>query len=395
MAATIIKPTDVIQIKRLTTVIFGPPGVGKTSFAQTAEAPITLDFDEGIHRAFNRQTSIRLTSWADIEAADAECKKPEYKTIVVDTAGRLLELMVQQLILESAKNGNKLGGLSISGYGVLATRFLLWSNSVKALGKDIIMIAHEKEEKDGDDRIFRPEMVGKSYSELCKQADQIGYLSIDRAGVRTINFKPSDRATGKDSAGLGQRVVGHLHEPENVNLMAKLLAEAKARITGYSKAQAEAVAKQQAAASPPAPVAPPVAPPPPVVPATVPPPPPPPAPPPPPPPPPVSTPVTEAPEQEDDVPAPAAPAAPPPAQKTDAEIADYMIEQWEIWVGDNKVGHNTITLEQFNAAYRTEYEGLAKLPTAHKSRVWKAIQAFAARLGYVWDKASVTFIVKG
>lgn len=50
MALKLFKSTDQLPMKNLLVVIYGQPGVGKTSLAFTAENPVLLDFDRGVER---------------------------------------------------------------------------------------------------------------------------------------------------------------------------------------------------------------------------------------------------------------------------------------------------------------------------------------------------------
>jgi ribosomal-protein-alanine N-acetyltransferase len=64
MTATLLEPTDVIDVAFVPLLIFGPPGSGKTTLAQTTDSPLTLDFDQGIHRCANRRRAYRFDAWA-------------------------------------------------------------------------------------------------------------------------------------------------------------------------------------------------------------------------------------------------------------------------------------------------------------------------------------------
>lgn len=242
MAAKMIASTDAIEIKNLCALIFGGPGTGKTSLANTGEDVFLLDFDRGIHRSFNRKPTMQFDTWADVEAATPEIAK--HKTVVVDTLERMQMLQIAQIVQGDSKNRTRTGGISLQGYGELARVFALWIAKLKGMGKDIILLAHEKEEKDGEDRYFRPEVVGKSYNEVHKVCDMMGYLYVDRSDKRTLSFKPGDRNVGKDSARIGTVDVGLLEE--NPHYMANLLADAKKRMMEISKRHQDMMAKEVA-----------------------------------------------------------------------------------------------------------------------------------------------------
>jgi hypothetical protein len=72
--------------------------------------------------------------------------------------------------------------------------------ALRGLGKDVLLIAHDKEDKDGDTRIVRPDIVGGSYAEVMKVADFVGYLQMSGKD-RVLDFNPTDRWIGKNPAG--------------------------------------------------------------------------------------------------------------------------------------------------------------------------------------------------
>lgn len=237
MAAKIIEEGEKIEVASLCVVIFGPPGNGKTALAQTADNPLTLDFDRGSHRAFNRKRVVQFDTFSDANEPAVVQAVRSSKTIIVDTAGRLLDTLAIEVISESPKNGTRGGGLALQGWGALKQRFANWMKGLASERKDVILICHEKEEKDGDDRFFRPDIQGSSYGEVAKLADMIGHLSIDMQGNRTLNFSPTDKHTGKNAAGFDPIPVPKLEDAPH--FMAKLLADAKARISGTAQKSSE------------------------------------------------------------------------------------------------------------------------------------------------------------
>lgn len=234
MAAHLIEPTELIDVSSLSMLIYGPPGTGKTSLAQTAADPVTLDLDRGIHRSFNRRSAMRFDCWRDVEQAAKEIARRA--TVVVDTIGRALDLLSVDICDANPKHGTKAGGLTLQGYGALKTMFANWNNHLWAAGKDRILIAHEREDKDGDERIMRPDVQGGSYTELMKSCDLVGYLYRDRQGKRFLDFNPTDRHLGKNAAGWPVLEVPELEQHKA--FLADLLTDAKGRIGRTAEASA-------------------------------------------------------------------------------------------------------------------------------------------------------------
>ena len=196
----IIKSTDSIPVDHPVFLLFGQPGICKSSLGYSAKDPLTLDFDRGAHRAANRRDTLVIDSWADVNELMANSAALEpYATIVPDTVGRCLDVMTAHIISESPKLGPN-GNLSQQGWGVLKNRFRTWTSQLRALGKDVLLIAHDKEDKDGDTRIVRPDIVGGSYGEVMKVADFVGYCYMSGKD-RILDFNPTDRWVGKNPAG--------------------------------------------------------------------------------------------------------------------------------------------------------------------------------------------------
>jgi hypothetical protein len=96
------------------------------------------------------------------------------------------------------------------------------------------MIAHEKEERDGDDRFFRPEIEGGSYTEVIKFTDIIGYLYTEKGG-RFLDCNPSESHTGKNAARWDVIKLN----PSNPNSLAELISDAKSKIGQLSEESAK------------------------------------------------------------------------------------------------------------------------------------------------------------
>lgn len=196
----IIHATEPIEVAHPVFLIFGQPGIGKSSLGYSLADPLALDFDRGAHRAANRRDTLVIDAWADVDELMKDPKALEpYQSITVDTVGRCLDVMTADIALNDPKKAPG-GNLSQQGWGVLKNRFRTWTSQLRALGKDVLLIAHDKEDKDGDTRIVRPDIVGGSYGEVMKVADFVGYAYMSGKD-RILDFNPTDRWIGKNPAG--------------------------------------------------------------------------------------------------------------------------------------------------------------------------------------------------
>ncbi len=239
MAARIIAETDIIDVSRPPVLLFGEPGVGKTSLGQTANKSLTLDFDQGLHRSAFRKTGLRFDSWGDVVEFQQGGGFNDYETIVLDTIGTLLEYLGQSIIKDNAKMGTRAGGLSLQGWGALKTTFGNWLSGLRQAGKQVIMIAHQKEEKEGEEWVLRPDIAGGSYSIVMNCADIVGYMSY-RNNVRHIGWEPTDRYFAKNGAQLKSGPIPDFKL--SPHFMAELLTTAKQNL-GHTAEASAAVAR--------------------------------------------------------------------------------------------------------------------------------------------------------
>ena len=196
------KPSDLKVTPTIKVLIYGQPGIGKSTVALSAPSPVLFDFDGGVQRvngAFQCPT-LQVENWDQVLDAMKE-DLSEFKTIVIDTAGKMLDYMGAYIIGKDQKMAQRDGSLSLKGYGARKTMFVNFLKDVSMMGKNIVFVAHEKEDKDGDLRYVRPEMGGSSLGDLIKELDLVGYMQAI-GKERTIFWNPEDKYYAKNSCNL-------------------------------------------------------------------------------------------------------------------------------------------------------------------------------------------------
>lgn len=242
MALKITRASDPITVERLNTVIYGPPGLGKTSLAFTADTPLLLDFDNGSHRSANRKDTVRVSNWSDVAGITADDLAP-FNTVIVDTAGRALDILTADIIRANPKHGRG-GALTLQGYGELKSRFTSFLKLLNSFGKDVVLIAHMDEQRNGDDIIERLDVQGGSKGEIYKAADAMGRLVIAN-GQRRLLFSPTDAAFGKNPGQLPPLDVPDFTSAEFDMFLASVIERIKGRLNELTEDQREAMAEQQ------------------------------------------------------------------------------------------------------------------------------------------------------
>lgn len=236
----IIKATDAIPVEHPVFLIFGQPGIGKSSLGYSTKDGLTLDFDKGAHRAANRRDTLVIDAWRDVvELMDSPDALEPYASLTVDTAGRCLDVMTAHIAATDPKKAPG-GNLSQQGWGVLKGNFRGWTANLRTKGKDLLLIAHDKEDKDGDTRIVRPDIVGGSYGEVMKVADFVGYVYMNGRD-RVLDFNPTDRWVGKNPAGWAPFKVPPVSQAQS--FMADLFDRGREALGAISEASAKTTAE--------------------------------------------------------------------------------------------------------------------------------------------------------
>lgn len=239
MALKITKAEQSMSITNLTVCLYGQPGIGKTSTAFTAEKPLLLDFDNGAYRSANRKDVVEVAEWKDvafITKADLE----NYQTIILDTAGRALDVLQNHIIASNPKSQNKSGGLTLQGFGALKQEFISWLKMIRSFGKDIVLLAHMDEQRQGDDIIERLDITGGSKNEIYKVSDAMGRLRFD-SNKRVLDFSPSSTGFGKNPAQLDLLQVPNF--AESPNFLADVIQSIKDGINKQTEEQKAYIVK--------------------------------------------------------------------------------------------------------------------------------------------------------
>ena len=188
---------------RVTGVIWGHPGTGKTTLALSMPNPILIDCERGIGRVNGalRKDFVELNSIDEFNIDELAA----YDTIIFDTLGVLLEMFDEKIKRENPKLVKSDGALSLQGYGARKIMFKQFLSTLRKSGKNVLFIAHVQEIKDGDIVKYRPYASGSSVNDLENDLDFMGYMEM-RGGKRSISFTPNDNYYAKNSLGLPQYI---------------------------------------------------------------------------------------------------------------------------------------------------------------------------------------------
>lgn len=153
-------------------IIFGSPKSGKSTLAASADKPILIDLDHGAHRIAGKDRTgldvVECEKWEDFVAVCAAPELKQYKTIIVDTFGAAVDMIIRDKF-SNVMNPAK--------WGAVKSEIMSVCNQLKMTGRSVLFLAHESEEKSDDKIIKRPQCQGKAKDELMKMLDFIGHTT--------------------------------------------------------------------------------------------------------------------------------------------------------------------------------------------------------------------------
>lgn len=198
------KPSEISVNQKYRALLYGNPGLRKSTTGLSAPSPLFVDTDKGWDRiaaTFRRADYIQPDSYDEV-LSDLSGDLSAYESIVLDTGGALLEMMKAYVIKQNQANGQRDGTLSIKGYGAVGREFNRFVNWIYyTLNKNVIVIFHAKERSDNDVTVARLDVEGQTANNIWKSMDIGGFMEM-RGNKYFITFSPSDRFFAKGTRGI-------------------------------------------------------------------------------------------------------------------------------------------------------------------------------------------------
>lgn len=241
------KATEINTSRKFRVLLYGVPGVRKTSVAVSAPRTLLIDTESGYDRVdvrFRRAAYTQPKNYAELLSDLVPENVKEYETIAIDTGGALLEMMKPYVIAQNAKNGQKDGTtLSIQGYGAIGREFArLIDHCYRVLDKNIVVVFHAKEDKDGDQLIYRLDVEGGTKNAIWKSMDLAGFMEV-RGQRYFVSFSPTERVYAKSTRG----ITGEVEVPTIVgNEKNDILSRLFDRLRDAGRQDAELVTQYEA-----------------------------------------------------------------------------------------------------------------------------------------------------
>lgn len=219
MISTQSKP--ILDIRRLLTLIFGPPKTGKSTLASQYPEALFLMTEAGInllsvnHWSYPDHTAEKpnyvIKTWEDLLQATKEAIESGFKTVVLDTVGNACLLCEEYVCKKNGEEHKNAGKLAFGvGTSLVANELKRYFTKLSASGVGVILIAHSMQRmlstRAGEVQKTVPFIPCDNktldiYNMILGAADLVLFMDQEMDGSRLIRTKPHPSYDAGDRSG--------------------------------------------------------------------------------------------------------------------------------------------------------------------------------------------------
>lgn len=238
----IVRPENMDFSKQtFSAIIYGSPGMGKTTLALSAPRPVLIDFDNGVSRvaAAHRVPTIVCNTYEEVLADIDSPEMKEFETIVIDTGGSFVTYL-KDWAFRTKKDCKTQKGTpnTLKQFGYAKSEFAAFTEKItKVMHKNVIYVFHteEKADKDGNP-VQRLMCEGAARNLVWNPCDFGGYLQMIN-NERKLCFTPTDDYFAKGTHGIVGNITVPVLDANTPNVfMTQLFEKARKSIIEESEA---------------------------------------------------------------------------------------------------------------------------------------------------------------
>lgn len=221
--------------KKFSMILYGAPGVGKTTLALSAPNPVLIDFDKGVSRvkAYHRKLTIVCQTYEEVLSDINDPTIKDCETIIIDTGGSFVSYLQDWAMRDNPSvNRQKNGAISLKGFGAVKQEFQRFTNMVRdVMNKNVIYVFHSDEQKDKDGNPQQRLLCeGAARNIVWQPCDFGGYVQMI-GNQRVVTFTPTQEFFAKGCYGIeGQFNIPGVGSTDSNDFLAKLFDKARANI---------------------------------------------------------------------------------------------------------------------------------------------------------------------